>query len=98
MPKAEAQMKNSARCDPARMTSASRIRKRSIDLHGQKTSVSMEDAFWSALGTIAAARNESMAQLINALDRGRPPGLNLSSAIRLFVLRYYYRAHGAPSS
>jgi predicted DNA-binding ribbon-helix-helix protein len=73
----------------------SRIFKRSIHLRGQKTSVSLEDEFWSAFREIADARNERMADLINAVDRQRPKGLNLSSAIRLFVLRHC-RTHGAP--
>jgi predicted DNA-binding ribbon-helix-helix protein len=30
-----------------------------------------------------------VVDLINAIDRRRPQGINLSSAIRLFVLRYF---------
>jgi predicted DNA-binding ribbon-helix-helix protein len=67
------------------------MRKRSIHLRGQKTSVSLEDEFWSAFHEIAAARNERLVDLINAIDRERPQGINLSSAIRLFVLRYFRR-------
>jgi predicted DNA-binding ribbon-helix-helix protein len=65
------------------------MRKRSIYLRGQKTSVSLEDQFWSAFHEIAAARNERVVDLINAIDRERPSGVNLSSAIRLFVLRTF---------
>jgi predicted DNA-binding ribbon-helix-helix protein len=72
------------------------IRKRSIHLRGQKTSVSLEDEFWSAFQEIAALRNERVPDLINAIERQRPQGLNLSSAIRLFVLRYFRNA--APPS
>jgi predicted DNA-binding ribbon-helix-helix protein len=72
-----------------RMTIGSCVRKRSIDLHGQKTSISVEDEFWSALWKIAASRNNSIASLIMTVDRERPDGLNLSSAIRLFVLRHF---------
>jgi predicted DNA-binding ribbon-helix-helix protein len=67
----------------------SRISKRSVHLRGQKTSVSLEDEFWSAFHEIAAARNERVSDLINAIDQSRPDGLNLSSAVRLFVLRCY---------
>jgi predicted DNA-binding ribbon-helix-helix protein len=67
----------------------SRVRKRSIHLRGQKTSVSLEDEFWSAFHEIAVARSERVVDLINAIDRERPSGVNLSSAIRLFVLRYF---------
>ena len=65
------------------------MRKRSIHLRGQKTSVSLEDEFWSAFHEIAKARDERAVDLINAIDRQRPQGVNLSSAIRLFVLRYF---------
>jgi predicted DNA-binding ribbon-helix-helix protein len=65
------------------------LRKRSIHLHGRKTSLSLEDEFWSAFRQIAAARGERLPDLINTIDRERPRGLNLSSAIRLHVLRHF---------
>jgi predicted DNA-binding ribbon-helix-helix protein len=68
--------------------------KRSIVIAGHKTSVSVEDAFWTALKDIAQARRQSLAELIGAIDGGRQPGKtsgNLSSAIRVFVLDYYRR-------
>jgi predicted DNA-binding ribbon-helix-helix protein len=66
--------------------------KRSIMIGGHKTSVSIEDAFWTALKEIALARRQSLAELIGALDGARQSGNttgNLSSAIRVFVLDYY---------
>jgi predicted DNA-binding ribbon-helix-helix protein len=68
------------------------IRKRSIHLRGQKTSVTLEDEFWSALKEIAAARNERVTDLIAAIESERLRGVNLSSAIRLFVLRHFRNA------
>jgi predicted DNA-binding ribbon-helix-helix protein len=62
--------------------------KRSIVIAGHKTSVSIEDAFWTALKEIAQARQQSVAELIGAIDSARR-GSNLSSAIRVFVLDYY---------
>ena len=67
----------------------STIRKRSIHLRGQKTSVSLEDEFWDALQEISAANGERLPDTIKAINQSRPGGLNLSSAIRLFVLRYF---------
>jgi predicted DNA-binding ribbon-helix-helix protein len=64
--------------------------KRSIVIAGHKTSVSIEDAFWTALKEIAQARRESLAELIATIDGARR-GNNLSSAIRVFVLDYYRR-------
>jgi predicted DNA-binding ribbon-helix-helix protein len=65
------------------------LRKRSIHLHARKTSLSLEDEFWNAFRQIAAARSQRLADLINAIDDERPKGLNLSSAIRLYVLRHF---------
>jgi predicted DNA-binding ribbon-helix-helix protein len=90
-------MKAAGNYDPRRMTTESRVRKRSIDLHGQKTSTSLEDEFWRAFREIAATQNEPVSSLITAIDRERPHGTNLSSAIRLFVLRHF-RPHGVAGS
>jgi predicted DNA-binding ribbon-helix-helix protein len=62
--------------------------KRSIVIAGHKTSVSLEDAFWSGLKDVAAARNVTLSDLVGSIDADRRQG-NLSSAIRLFVLDHY---------
>jgi predicted DNA-binding ribbon-helix-helix protein len=62
--------------------------KRSVVAAGHKTSVSLEDAFWSGLKEIARGQNISLSELIEAIDSERRHG-NLSSAIRLFVLAFY---------
>lgn len=62
--------------------------KRSIVIAGHKTSVSLEDAFWSGLKDIAVSRQTTLSELVASIDSGRPHG-NLSSAIRLFVLNHY---------
>jgi predicted DNA-binding ribbon-helix-helix protein len=64
------------------------VKKRSIILGGHKTSVSLEDEFWKSLRQIALERGETGSQLIAEIDAERQSA-NLSSAIRLFVLRYY---------
>lgn len=61
------------------------VTKRSVMIAGHRTSVSLEDAFWDALRTIAETRGQSIQALIGAIDAGRE-GQNLSSAIRVFVL------------
>src|SRR5262249_53434775 len=61
------------------------IVKRSIVIAGHKTSVSLEDAFWSSLIQIAGERDETLSNLIAKIDADRQHA-NLSSAIRLFVL------------
>ena len=62
------------------------IVKRSVSIAGHRTSVSLEAPFWEALRSIADARARSVQALIGEIDaaRGRQ---NLSSAIRVFVLR-----------
>lgn len=62
--------------------------KRSIVIAGHKTSVSLEDAFWSALKEIAITRRITLSDLVGSIDAERQHG-NLSSAIRLFVLDHY---------
>jgi predicted DNA-binding ribbon-helix-helix protein len=62
--------------------------KRSIVIAGHKTSVSLEDAFWTGLKEIAGARNATLSDLVATIDTERELG-NLSSAIRLFVLGFY---------
>ena len=62
--------------------------KRSIVIAGHKTSVSLEDAFWSGLKDIAASRTMTLSELVATIDHDRRQG-NLSSAIRLFVLDHF---------
>jgi predicted DNA-binding ribbon-helix-helix protein len=64
------------------------IRKHSATLHGHRTSFSLEDAFWTELKAIANARGMSLAALISEIDDGREAGSNLSSALRLYVLKW----------
>jgi predicted DNA-binding ribbon-helix-helix protein len=67
------------------------VLKRTVVLNGHKTSVSAETAFWDALREIAAAQGTTIGQLIATIDHERRERqhINLSSAIRLFVLDYY---------
>ena len=59
--------------------------KRSVVIDGHKTSVSLEDAFWSDLKEIAHTQQATLSKVIAEIDKGRRQGNNLSSAIRLFV-------------
>ncbi|MGA6943935.1 MAG: ribbon-helix-helix domain-containing protein [Pseudolabrys sp.] len=63
----------------------SAIIKRAIMIDGHKTSISLEDAFWSILMEIAHAEGATMSELVAKIDKTRKQG-NLSSAVRLFVL------------
>jgi predicted DNA-binding ribbon-helix-helix protein len=69
-------------------TMKSRVVKRSILLAGHKTSVSLEDEFWTTLKEIAGDRRVTMSELVSGIDKQRQHG-NLSSTLRVFVLEYY---------
>lgn len=62
--------------------------KRSIVVAGHKTSVSLEEAFWTCMKEISASRSMTLSDLVSEIDKARVQG-NLSSAIRLFVLDHY---------
>ena len=62
--------------------------KRSISMDGRRTSVSLEDQFWTAVKEIARLKGITLTELFRQIEAGRKDG-NLSSEIRLFVLRYY---------
>ena len=64
---------------------AAGVVKRSLTIAGHRTSVSLEDAFWTALRTIAHERQQSLAALVAEIDGARGAA-SLSSTIRLFVL------------
>jgi len=63
------------------------VRKYSTTLHGHRTSFSLEEEFHLALKAIADARRISLAGLIVEIDETRMENVNLSSALRVFVLR-----------
>ena len=65
----------------------SSIVKRSIAIDGHKTSVSLEDAFWTDLKNIAHTQQTTLSELVTKIDQTRDG--NLSSAIRLFVLHHF---------
>jgi predicted DNA-binding ribbon-helix-helix protein len=72
----------------ARSLEKSRVIKRTVRVGHRETSVSLEDAFWDALGEIAASQNLEVSDLMAVIDREREQS-NRSSAIRLFVLDHY---------
>jgi predicted DNA-binding ribbon-helix-helix protein len=63
------------------------VTKRSLVVGGHKTSVSLEDAFWIELRSIAHNLGVHLSQLVGSIDSEREHS-NLSSTIRLFVFEY----------
>lgn len=62
------------------------IVKRSVSIAGHRTSISLEEPFWTALREIAERESLSIQALIGRIDAERGEQ-NLSSAIRVFVLK-----------
>ncbi len=60
--------------------------KRSLTLHGHRTSVSLEDAFWAAFRRLADARGLPLNALAAEIDDARGADVGLATAIRLAVL------------
>ena len=59
--------------------------KHSVLIAGHATSITLEPEFWDALKEIALADGKSLNALVEAVDATRTG--NLSSALRLFVLK-----------
>ncbi len=66
----------------------SSVVKRSIVIDGHKTSVSLEDPFWTDLKMIAHIQQTTLSELITKIDGTREQG-NLSSALRQFVFQHF---------
>ena len=63
--------------------------KRSLTLHGHRTSVSLEDPFWQAFRDIALETGKPINVLAAEIDKMRGVESGLASAIRVYILGYY---------
>ena len=61
------------------------MKKHSVELSGHRTSIALGDEFWQELKNIAKRKNTSVRQLLIKIDDAHQG--NLSSAVRLFILR-----------
>ncbi len=66
----------------------SQVRKRSVTIHGHRTSFSLEDAFYDIILSIADTRHITVASLIAEVDESRDRNSNLSSALRIHTLEW----------
>ena len=62
--------------------------KRSFNIAGHRTSISLEPEFWEALREAAAEEGIAVARLIARIDTGRDAS-GLSSAVRVWLLARY---------
>lgn len=65
---------------------------RTIALGAGVVRLSLERTVWEGLEDAARSQGRLMADLCGELDAVKPPGMELSTAIRTFVLRYYREA------
>jgi predicted DNA-binding ribbon-helix-helix protein len=73
------------------MTVKGALLKRSMRIAGHRTSLALEQEFWSALESIARARSQTLPVLIASIDEARgksSPDASLASAVRVFVLEH----------
>ncbi len=63
------------------------MRKISVSLSGHQTSISLEPEFFEVLETIAKSQNIPIASIIKNIDEHRQAGTNLSSEIRIWILK-----------
>ena len=63
------------------------MHKISISLSGHQTSISLEHEFFEVLKIIAKRHNTSVAAIIKKIDDERKPESNLSSEIRIWILK-----------
>ena len=66
--------------------------KRSFSLAGHRTSVALEQEFWTALMHIAASRQQTLTALVAATDAQRDPVRPLASALRVLALQEFFPA------
>ncbi len=63
------------------------LKKHSITIRGHQTSYTLENEFYTELQHLAKQADIPLARMITAIDENRPPDTNLSSALRLHILR-----------
>jgi predicted DNA-binding ribbon-helix-helix protein len=64
------------------------MKKISVSLSGHQTSITLEPEFIETLNKIATSQNTSVASIISSIDTTRTPETNLSSAVRVWVLKW----------
>jgi predicted DNA-binding ribbon-helix-helix protein len=64
--------------------------KRSFSLVGHRTSVALEQEFWTALTHIAANHRQTLTALVVDGEAQRPAGRPLASALRVLALQEFF--------
>lgn len=64
------------------------LESRNIEVRGRRTSMRLEPEFWRALTLVSKREDLAEHQVIALVEKRRPCGVNLSSAVRAFLLAY----------
>lgn len=65
--------------------------KRSLTLHGHRTSLALEPEFWAVIDRAAHRDDLSVAAVIQDIDSRRSPNDALSSSVRVWALAEHGR-------
>ncbi|TSD87170.1 ribbon-helix-helix domain-containing protein [Mycobacterium sp. KBS0706] len=63
---------------------------RDVVIAGRRTSVRMEQPFWMALDAITDREDVPLNVLLTRIERSLPVDGNMSSAVRVFALSYFF--------
>jgi len=61
--------------------------KKSINILGHKTSISIEKEFWKVLKVFSEEENRSISSIISEIDLIKPNNKSLSSSIRVYIIK-----------
>lgn len=81
--------------DLASLISGPIMSERTLALTDGQARLSLETAVWEGLDEAARRQGRPVADLCGELDTVKPSEVDLSTAIRAFVLHYYREAEGA---
>ena len=73
----------------SKLFGSGRVAPRNIYLGPRRTSLRLEAIMWEALADIARDQGKTVDDVILELSRERPHDLNLSAAIRVFIVEFY---------
>jgi predicted DNA-binding ribbon-helix-helix protein len=62
---------------------------RNVLLGAHKTTVRLEPVLWEALGDMARHRGITRQDLMREIDNDREHGVGLTSAIRVYIVKFY---------
>lgn len=65
----------------------SAVKKRSVNIDGRKTSLSLEDDFWDQMLILVEKSKMTIGDYLLKLSKSKPSGQSLSSAVRCVILK-----------